>query len=210
MLGNMLYWLLRGPMWVFTYIVCRYHVQGRTNMPAVGPLLIVSNHLSWFDPFLLGVVMPRRLWFYTKIEVFRWPVAGWLCKQTGQIPVHRGRGDRSSLVQALAYLREGKAVVVFPEGTVERQERMISAHSGIAMLAVRSGVPLLPVAHSGTRNILRAGRGWFPRVDIEIGKPFIPQVPAGVSHREALQVMTRDIMQRIAVMLPAEQRGFYE
>ena len=207
--GAMLYWLLRGLAWVVTHLVCRCRVHGREHIPPSGPLLIVANHLSWYDPFLLGAVLPRRVWFYTKIEVFSWPVAGWLCKITGQIPVHRGEGDRASLQQALAYLREGRAIVVFPEGTVERQEQMIAAHSGIAMLALRSGATLLPVALTGTRRILRRGRGWFPRVDVQVGAPYMPSLPGGVARKAGLQAITQEIMQQIAQMLPAEQRGVY-
>ena len=74
-LGSILYWLLRALTWVLTHLVCRYRVSGREHVPSSGPLLIVANHLSWYDPFLLGVVLPRRIWFFTKVEIFSWPVA---------------------------------------------------------------------------------------------------------------------------------------
>ena len=69
--------------------------------------------------------------------MFDWPLVGWLCHITGQIPVHRRASDRVALELALAYLREGRVIVIFPEGTVERKEQMIPAHSGVAMLALR-------------------------------------------------------------------------
>jgi 1-acyl-sn-glycerol-3-phosphate acyltransferase len=210
MMSNGLYWLVRNMAWVLLHLVCRCRVHGREYVPTSGPLLIVANHMSWFDPLLLGALLPRRLWFYTKIEMFHWPVVGWLCKKTGQIPVNRGEGDRSSLVQALAYLREGKAVVVFPEGTVERQEQMIAAHTGVAMLAIRSGAMLLPVAHTGTRRVLRPGRGWWPKVDVEIGKAYTPSIPEGATRKAGLQAITLEVMTQIAEMLPAEQRGVYK
>ncbi len=209
MLNNGLYWLLRNIAWMLVHLVCRCCVRGREHVPPSGPLLIVANHLSWFDPLLLGAVFPRRVWFYTKIEMFSWPVVGWLCKITGQIPVDRGEGDRSSLVQALAYLREGKAVVVFPEGTVERQEQMIAAHSGVAMLALRSGASMLPVALIGTRRILRPGRGWWPKVTVKIGNAYTPSLPEGAVRKAGLQAITQEVMTQIAEMLPAERRGTY-
>src|SRR2546421_10590872 len=175
----MLYWLARSALWVFTHLICRYRVNGRVYVPMNGPLLVVANHLSWYDPFLLGVVLPRRVWFFTKAEVFGWPLAGWVCKMTGQIPVRRGAADRVALEKALAYLREGKAIVFFPEGTAERQERMIEAHRGIGMLALRSGATLLPVALSGTRRIRSPGGGCFPSANVHIGKPYTPRVPEG-------------------------------
>lgn len=205
----MLYSILRAAFWVFTHLICRYRVSGREHVPLNGPLLIVANHLSWYDPILLGVVLPRRAWFFTKAEIFRWPVVGLLCRLTGQIPVHRGESDRAALEKGLAYLREGKALMVFPEGTVARQEGMLAAHTGAAMLATRSGATVLPIAHCGTRRVLRSLRIWFPRVDISISKPYTPALPEGVSRKIALQMVTEDIMTRIAEMLPAEQRGVY-
>ena len=156
--GAVLYQLIRVMAWIVTCLVCRCSVSGRKQVPTSGPLLIVANHLSWYDPLLLGVVLSRRAWFFTKVEMFRWPIVGWLCKRTAQIPVRRGAADRPALEKALRYLSEGKAIVFFPEGTVERQEQMMEAHPGVALLALRSGATVLPVALSGTRRILRRRR----------------------------------------------------
>ena len=208
-LDGILYSLLRALAWVLTHLVCRYQVNGQEHVPRSGALLVVANHLSWYDPLLLGVVLPRRVWFYTKAEIFTWPVAGWLARHTGQISVYRGESDRAALEKALAYLREGKALVIFPEGTVERQERMIAAHPGVAMLAVRSGATVLPVAHSGTRRILRSRCWSFPRVRVCIGTPYVPALPEGATRKAGLQLITRQIMEQIAEMLPSEQQGVY-
>lgn len=208
-LGNILYRLLCGLAWLVTRLVCRYQVCGQERVPKIGPLLLVTNHLSWYDPFLLAPLLPRRVWFFTKVEVFKWPVAGWLAQLTGQIPVHRGEGDRAALEQALAYLRQGRAVMIFPEGTVERQECMIAAHTGVAMLALRSKATILPIAHSGSRRILRRHRGWFPRITIKIGAPYIPALPEGMARKAGLQAVTDEMMGHIAQMLPPENRGAY-
>ena len=208
-MGRFRYRVALGLAWLLTRLVSRVRVSGRERVPREGPLLIVANHLSWYDPLLLGVVMPRRIWFFTKEEVFRWPFVGWLCRTTGQIAVYRGESDRAALERALAYLSEGRALVFFPEGTVERQEVMIAAHTGVAMLALRSGATILPVAHAGTRRILRRGRGWFPRVTIRIGQPYRPVLEEGMTRKAALQTVTQEVMQRIAEMMPEELRGVY-
>jgi 1-acyl-sn-glycerol-3-phosphate acyltransferase len=205
----MLYRFLRALFWGFTRLICRYRVTGLERVPSNGPLLIVANHLSFYDPLLLGVVLPRRVWFFTKSEIFRWPIAGLACKLTGQIPVRRGESDRIALEKALEYLREDKALMLFPEGTVERQETMIPARAGAAMLASRTGVTVLPIAHVGTRRVLRSPRYWFPRVTITVGEPFVPVLTENVPRKVGLQHVTNDIMSRIAAMLPPENRGVY-
>lgn len=206
----MLYTILRVLLTGFTRVICRYRVSGLENLPETGPLLIVVNHLSWYDPMLMGVVLPRRVYFFTKSEIFRWPVAGKFVEWTGQIPVRRGESDRAALEKALAFLRDGRALMIFPEGTVERQEKMIPAQAGAAMLAMRTGVTVLPIAHAGTRRILRTLRSmWLPRVTIQIGEPFTPTIPANVPRKVALQQVTDEIMFHIAEMLPADRRGVY-
>ena len=205
----LLYRMSRGFLWLVAHLVSRYMVRGREYVPEKGAVLIVSNHLSWFDPLLLGVIVRRRVWFFTKVEMFNWPLVGWLCRITGQIAVRRGASDRVALEQALAYLRDGRALVIFPEGTVERQERMIAAHSGAAMLALRAQVTIQPVALIGTRRIVRTWRSWFPKVTIQFGEPYIPALPEGMPRKQYLELVTKDIMQRIAVMVPPEGRGVY-
>ena len=81
------YNICRAFFWLVAHLTSRYAVRGREHVPETGPLLIVANHLSWFDPLLLGVILPRRAWFFTKSEIFNWPFVGWSCRVTGQIPV---------------------------------------------------------------------------------------------------------------------------
>ena len=204
-----LYTFIRAALRLFTHLICRYRVYGLERVPESGPLLIVANHLSWYDPLLLGVVLRRRVWFFTKSEIFRWPIIGAASKATGQIPVRRGESDRAALEKGLAYLKEGKALGIFPEGTVERKTTMISALTGVGMLAIRSGAPVLPIAHTGTRKVLRSPRWWFPRVTITIGEPYAPTIPTGVPRKVGLQRVTDEMMFRIAGMLPPENRGVY-
>ena len=205
----MLYAIMKPICWLGVHLFGRYRVSGRHNIPQTGPVLVVANHLIWYDTILIGLAFPRRLWYMAKIEIFRLPLVGLFCRLTGQIPVHRGQSDRAALEKALQYLREGRAVTIFPEGAVARHERLLAAHTGAAMLALRSGVPVLPVAHTGTRRIFFGRRAWLPRVDIHIGEPYVPEVPEGISRKAALKMVTEDLMLRIARMMPDEERGEY-
>lgn len=205
----MFYSILKAVFWLLAHILCRFRVSGHQNIPRTGPVLVVSNHLIWYDPVLLGVIFPRRLWFMAKIEIFRLPFVGLTCRLTGQIPVHRGTSDRAALEKGLDYLHRGRALAIFPEGRVARHERLLQAHTGAAMLALRSGVPILPVAHTGTRRIFVGRRAWLPRVDVRIGEPYVPDVPDGISRKAALKLVTEELMLRIAHMMPDAERGIY-
>ncbi len=210
--GRFLYKLFWALAWVFLHLVCRLRVEGRehiAHLPVSEPVLIVSNHLSWCDPLLLGLAFPRRVWFLTKVEAFQWPIVGWIMRHTGQIAVHRGEGDRIALETAVAYLQGSKALVIFPEGTVARQERMIAARPGVAVIVARSHAVVVPVALSGARRILRPHGGWRPHVSIHIGVPYVPVLPEGATRKAGLQMLTDEMMSKIAEMLPLEQRGIY-
>ncbi|GHO84406.1 lysophospholipid acyltransferase family protein [Dictyobacter formicarum] len=129
-MGRIIYSTLRPVARLLAFLVCRLAVRGSEHVPVNGPLLLVSNHLSWIDPILVAGLLPRRTWFFAKKEIFPWPIVGWLVRRTGQIPVHRGESDRVALEQALAYLQEQRALLIFPEGTVARQEQMLKAYTG--------------------------------------------------------------------------------
>src|SRR5260221_4505096 len=205
----MIYKLLRSALLVFTHLICRYRVSGLDHIPSQGPFLIGGNHLRWYDPILVGVVLPRRAWFFTKVELFRWPILGLGCRLTGQIPVHRGESDRAALEKGLSYLQEGKVLVVFPEGSVAQQGQMIAARMGAAMLAIRSGVPVLPIAHTGARRVMRPPRFWVPPFGIKIREPYIPNLPERVFRKVRLPLVMVNLITRISSMLPEENRGVW-
>jgi 1-acyl-sn-glycerol-3-phosphate acyltransferase len=195
------------------WLVGPARVEGLENVPRTGPMLVVANHCSNLDPPTVGWAVGHRsgrvIHFMAKEEMRTWPVAGWLARNAGVIFVRRGAGDRSAQRFALAILERGAALGVFPEGTRSRNGRMADGRAGAALLAMRTGVPVLPVGVSGTQHIFR-GRRLIPRrsgVTIRIGRTFELPVHADGLNRVALRAGTETIMRAIAAQLPAEQRG---
>lgn len=165
----MLYTIFKSLFAFIIKIFGRYQVYGRQNLPNTGPLIIVSNHISNWDPLMVGVAIPRKVSFIAKEELFRIPVVGFLMKAWGMIPVKRGRVDREALSKPLELLKDEKVIGIFIEGkrNLKNPAVMLKPQPGVAMLALRSKAPVVPVAMINTNRILRS----FKRVKVYIGKP---------------------------------------
>ena len=190
-------------------------IEGLENIPKSGPVLLISNHLHNFDPILLYAVVTRAPRFMAKKEVFEVPVISWLSRFFDAFPVDRGSADRSALRQAEEHLANGKIVGIFPEGTRSADAMMQEAYPGVAMIAVRSGAPIMPVAIFGIERTPfngKKGRGqtWRrPRVVVRIGRPFRLPEPQPGQHRPSLPIVTKLMMTEVARLLPPEYRGVY-
>lgn len=194
------------------WLVGRGAVEGLEHVPREGAYLLVSNHCSNFDPPFIGWAVGHRtgrvIHFMAKDEMRRWPLVGWLARQSGVFFVRRGEGDRAAQRHALGLLEAGRPIGVFPEGTRSRDGKLKEGRAGAALLAMRSGVPLLPVGVAGSYRVF-PGRSRLPhrsRVTIRIGAPFrLPRTDA--LDRSMLREGTDRIMREIAALLPVEQRG---
>jgi 1-acyl-sn-glycerol-3-phosphate acyltransferase len=154
----MLYAILKPIARALMRLFFRLEVVSPSLVPATGPVLIVSNHVSVLDPPLVGAVAPRPLHFMAKEELFRIPLLGSLIRALNARPVRRDGSDMRALKAALALLQEGRAVLVFPEGTrgVEGQP-LRDGKPGVGMLAVLSGAPVVPVFVLGSGAALPRG-----------------------------------------------------
>lgn len=179
--GRFLFYVMFKVLW-------RTKVYGKENIPKNGGLIIASNHKSFFDPPLLGASMPRPLYFMAKKELFEIPILGFLIRRTNAFPVTRGEGDIGSLRTALKLLKNGKALLVFPEGHRAGPDEFLPAKAGAGMLSCVAGVPVIPVR-------LNTGRMWsFKKVRVIFGKPILPRVKAG---RESYQELSDKILEEI-------------
>ena len=195
---------------VLLKLLTRCQVKGRENIPNQGPLLIVANHLNLADPPLLGVSLNRKVIFMAKKELFRPRVIGYFIGSLGAFPVHRGRLDRQAMRQAYQVLADGLALVMFPEGTRSLNGRLQPALPGPALIAIRSGAPILPVGIVGTEKIKGVtGLLRRPQITVNVGRPFhLPLANSRLTKAE-LAELTNSIMERIAELLPLEYRGDY-
>lgn len=174
-----------GIFWIFATIAApvvgimvRYHFHDREKMPKDGAIVIAPNHFTNIDPIIVGVGMwhlGRNPRFMAKASILRIPVLGWLLRQSGQIPVERGGSTKSaqSLKAAKELVSRGRAIIVYPEGSLTRDPDMwpMRGKSGAVRLALEQGIPIIPVAHWGTQAVMaRYSKkiNVFPRHDVHI------------------------------------------
>lgn len=190
-------------------LTTRWEVRGRENIPAEGPLLVVANHLNLTDPPLIGISLGRKMMFMAKEELFRSPLTACFVGGFGAFPVHRGKLDRKAIRQSQQVLTDGLALIMFPEATRSKTARLQRAFPGSALIAMRSGVPILPIGIAGTEGV--KGIGWIlrrPRITVNIGRPFYLPSSSRLT-KDGLIENTTLIMERIAELLPPKYRGVY-
>lgn len=151
--------------------------EGTGHVPASGPFILAANHVSYLDPLVLAATCPRPLHFVMLREFWEKPFLGWVCRQAGSFPVDPGGPAAGALRRAVRLLREGRALGIFPEGGRSADGRLQPAKGGAALLALKTGVPLLPAAIIGAERAMPRGV-FFPRpfkVRVRYGPPlFVP------------------------------------
>jgi 1-acyl-sn-glycerol-3-phosphate acyltransferase len=175
---------------------------GAHNVPPGGAIL-AGNHVSYLDPVLLWCGAPRPVHFMGKIELWESRLVGGILNLLLAFPVHRGAPDRAALSTATELLRSGALVGMFPEGTRHRADgpdELGEANSGAAFIAMRAGIPVIPVGIHGTADVLPPGARLprFPRVTFVYGEPVHPEEFKEGGRKERVEGMTREIMDRIA------------
>jgi len=196
-----LYWI----GWLLSRAVGRvfgwWTVHGGGSMPKTGGVILAPNHISYLDPPIAGAALRRQVRFMAKEELFRVPVLGSLIKAVGAFPVKRGTADRAAFRQAVSLLEAGEVVCIFPEGTRSLDGSLQPAEPGFGMMVLRSRVPVLPVALSGTNRVLRRGSGFlhFAKIRVNVGEPLdFSDLHDRAGDREAMEEVGRRTMAAIA------------
>jgi len=191
-------------------ILLDYEVVGLENVPPEGPLIVAINHMNFLDPVLATVFIPRDIVSMAKAELFGSPLVGWLFRLYGAFPVRRGEIDRSALKKAMAALNEENALLMAPEGTRGGDWRLIKARDGVAYVALKASVPILPMGISGSERFWKElARLRRTKTKVVVGEPFLLVPGKARASREQLSEMTTETMYRLAALLPPEYRGVY-
>ena len=187
-----------------------WSVHGEENVPPMGPLIVVANHVSNFDPPLMSASFPRRIWFLAKKELFKGP-GKWFFTTYGAHPVNRSATDPKAYRWALDKLTHDQCVMIFPEGTRSRTGAMKKAQPGVVRLAMKSQAAIVPVGITGTDGMNSPLHVFRPtgRLRINIGRAFTLPTIEGRPSAAVLQSMTDMIMERVAMLLPTANRGVY-
>jgi glycerol-3-phosphate dehydrogenase (NAD(P)+) len=166
-----LYWPLRWILVPIFLVYLRMERIGREHLPESGPLLLASNHRSFLDPFLIGMMVRRPVYYMAKRELFEKRWQAWILNSMGAFPVDRGAGDTDAMDTARAILERGDCVVLFPEGTRIRRGPLQSPKRGVGRLALETGAPVAPIAVIGSDAVRRGWRIRPRKVRVRAGRP---------------------------------------
>jgi cytidylate kinase len=189
---------------LFARLFLDFEIRGLDRIPRKGPLIVACNHISFWDPPLVGAHLPREMHFVAKAELFHNPLFGALIRSYNSIPIQRGAKARSGLRGAEEVLTAGGAVLIFPEGTRNKSGQLLAPRAGIGRLAAATRTPVAPACITGSNQIRRSMRRQV-RIRITFGSPVMPP-GSGQPEREEVRGFAREIMDRIAAMR-AEQEA---
>jgi len=170
---------------------CR--IIGKENIPGAGSMLVIANHTSFGDPVLLAAAFPQHITFIAKEAFYRSPFTKWLFGLLGAVFLNKEESDLSALRSSMKLLKEGRVVAIFPEGRRNRDQVISEFMPGAGYIAMKAGVPVLPVAISNSKDIWRF---WRRNIIVNIGAPQSPQ-PCGKIDQQQLSALTMEFQKKV-------------
>jgi 1-acyl-sn-glycerol-3-phosphate acyltransferase len=184
----------------FIFLILGLKIEGFRNIPPHGAIIVAPNHLSYLDPLLVAVAIDRPVNFMAKAELFQNKILGRLLTMVYAFPVKRGNGDRHAIRHALQLMEEGKVLGIFPEGTRKKPGQVEHTQGGAAMIALRSGALVLPVACIGSDKGIPCG--WLWPLIIRIGEPISMLDYQGQKiNSETIEKLSNEITDKINALL---------
>jgi 1-acyl-sn-glycerol-3-phosphate acyltransferase len=183
------WWVSKQLTYLFAKVWFRFRIEGRKHVPSRGPCLMVSNHLSMIDPFLSGAPTQRWVVFVARDTLAKWRPMGWWMRAVGTVLIDRQAPSKDQLKALTAFLAEGGAVVLFPEGTRSRDGAVGPFRAGLELMVRRSGAPVIPMGLDGVQRAMPPG-AVFPRprkVILRVGEPWSPERVLAPGGLEALR-----------------------
>jgi 1-acyl-sn-glycerol-3-phosphate acyltransferase len=179
----------------------RIRIEGRENIPE-GGCLIVSNHVSFMDPTTVGWAIPREIYYLGRKSLFKPPFWNWFLPICNVLPIDREGQDITGLRRIIKILQSGESVLLFPEGTRSTDGELQPGEPGAALIAVKAGVPILPVRVFGTFESLSRHnkRIRFHPIRVVIGRPYQPTLPPGRPNRTTYRLVAEEMMSHIAAL----------
>lgn len=177
-----------------------FSIRGREHLPAKGGALVCSNHVSYLDPPVLGTaIMPRRTYYFAKIELFKNPLFAFIIRKSYAFPVDREGTDREAIRNAVDVLNKGELLVLFPEGGRSLDGSLQPGNLGPALIASKAGVPIIPAALKDTERVLaRGGKLHRGHVQVDFGEPIrLPDTGEGRLSKDQMQEITEQLMTAI-------------
>jgi len=193
-------------------IMCRIDTRDLDKIPLNGPMIVYTNHTGSIEvPMTFVLLQPRPLTGIAKTETWDNSFMAWLFNLWGIIPIRRGEADLDAMRKTLDSLKEGKILGMSPEGTRNKTGKLLRGHPGIVMLAIRSGAPLIPLAHWGGENF-KSNLKKLKRTDFHaiVGDPFVINTKGEKIDKNTRQVIVDELMYQLATLLPEEYRGEYK
>jgi 1-acyl-sn-glycerol-3-phosphate acyltransferase len=179
----------------------RIRIEGRENVPP-GGCFIVANHVSFMDPTTVGWAVAREIYYLARKSLFKPPFWSWFLPICNVLPIDRDANDISGLRRIIKMMKAGRAVLMFPEGTRSPDGQLQPAESGAGLVAIKAGVPVLPVRVFGTYESLsrHTKRLQFHPIRVVIGQPYLPALPEGPREKDRYSVIAQEMMDHIAAL----------
>jgi len=197
------YSFFKTVFYYFFTVIFRFKIIGTEHIPAHGGVIIAANHISLWDPPVLGAACMRSIHFMAKEELFAIPGLKWIITKLKAFPVRRGAADRTAIRHAINLLKKGEILGVFPEGTRSTTGELGKPEAGIAMIALKAGVPIVPACIIGTNRLFKDGC-MFPQFIIKFGKPIM--IKEDKNDKEMMEKISITIMQEISCLLKGGER----